>query len=286
MTARLLDGRPLARHLRAELAERVRQFQARTGLPPRLAIVQVGADPAAEQYRQQISRTFAAAGAAVDHERLPETARPDDLAALLRRLSQTPSVHGILLQTPLPAGFDLRTIVRHLDPEKDVDGLHPLNAGRLYSNDPEAVVPATPLGGLVLLEHYQIELRGRRAVVVGRSLTVGRPMAMLLLHRDATVTLCHSATRDLPAIIREAEIVVAALGRPHAITGEMLRPGAVVVDFGYTVLPTGAVAGDVDFASAQAVAGAITPVPGGTGPLTTVMLLRNLLYLAERHTPV
>jgi methylenetetrahydrofolate dehydrogenase (NADP+)/methenyltetrahydrofolate cyclohydrolase len=207
---------------------------------------------------------------------LPADVSQAQLNQTVRELSDDEAVHGIIIQMPLPKGLDAEAVVAQLDPRKDIDGIHPENAGRLANGQPR-FVPATPAGGMALLRHYGIEVAGKQAVVVGRSAVVGRPMAWLLLQADATVTIAHSRSRDLAAIVRTADIVVAAVGRAELIRGEMVKPGAVVIDFGINVRADGSLVGDVAYAEVAAHAGAITPVPGGTGPMTNVQLLENLL---------
>lgn len=280
MTAILLDGRALAKTMREEVRAETQAFKASTDLTPTLAVVQVAGDAASDRYVRSIRKGCDDVGIAFVERRLPLETTQGALEATLGELSADTTVSGVLLQLPLPDGLSVSAAIARLDPRKDVDGAHPYNAGLLAQGLP-GMIPNTPAGGMELLRRYHIPIAGKRAVVVGRSAIVGRPMALLLLQEHATVTICHSRTPDLAAVVREAEIVVAAVGRPGLITGAMLRPGAVVVDFGINVLDDGAVVGDVDFASASAVAGAITPVPGGTGPMTNVMLLRNVLQAAR-----
>jgi methylenetetrahydrofolate dehydrogenase (NADP+) / methenyltetrahydrofolate cyclohydrolase len=279
MPAQILDGRAAARAMRQEIAQEVACWNRAQGASPTLAIVQVGGDPASERYVRAIERGLDAVGMGVCRHTLPADAATGELVALLQRLNVDTAVHGIIVQMPLPPQIE-PSALQALSPGKDVDGIHPLNAGLLLQGDAGALVPATPLGGLALLERHGVQIEGREAVVVGRSRIVGLPMAMLLLHRHATVTLCHSRTRDLEPITRRAEILVVAVGRPHLITPEMVRPGAAVVDFGINVVD-GDMLGDVDPAVAQ-VAGYWTPMPGGTGPMTNVMLMRNTLQAARR----
>lgn len=282
MTAQLLDGRALARTMSREIAAQVAAFRAAHSVMPGIAVVQVGADPASSAYVGQIRRAFTRAGMAFALHSLAQSASADALAALLRALNADPQVHGIIVQMPLPAHLPQALVTDLLDPRKDVDGIHPLNAGRLMQQSGDYFVPATPAGGMELLRRYGISLAGKHAVMVGRSNVVGRPMALLMLHEHATVTICHSRTPDLAAVCRQAELLVVAVGRPGMITGEMIRPGAVVVDFGMNVV-NGQIVGDVDAASASEVAGWITPVPGGTGPLTNILLLHNTLQAARRQ---
>jgi methylenetetrahydrofolate dehydrogenase (NADP+)/methenyltetrahydrofolate cyclohydrolase len=280
MTATILDGRALAKTMREELRAEIQLFTATTGVTPALAVAQVAGDTASDSYVRAIRKSCEAAGVGFVERRLPAEVSQAELEATVRGLSDDPAVSGVLLQLPLPAGLSSAGAIAQIDPRKDVDGVHPYNTGLLAQGLP-CLAPNTPAGGMELLRRYGIALAGKRAVVVGRSIVVGKPMALLLLQEHATVTVCHSRTPDLPEVVREAEIVVAAVGRAGLITGAMLRPGAVVIDFGTNVLADGTLVGDVEFASASEVAGAITPVPGGTGPMTNVMLLRNVFQAAR-----
>ncbi|WP_322487603.1 bifunctional 5,10-methylenetetrahydrofolate dehydrogenase/5,10-methenyltetrahydrofolate cyclohydrolase [Chloroflexus sp.] len=276
MSAQILDGRALAQELRAEAAAQIAELCMRIDRAPTIAVVQVGEDPAATRYVRSIDRLCQSLGAACRAIALPATTDQADLEATVSHLSADDRVDGILLQLPLPAGLSLDGVLQRLVPEKDLDGIHPINAGLLAQGRP-ALTPNTPAGGMELLRRYGIEVRGKRAAVVGRSAIVGRPMALLLLQADATVTICHSRTPDLGAVLCECDIIAAAAGRPGLITAEMIKPGATVIDFGTNVLADGSMVGDVDYAGAVEVAGAITPVPGGTGPVTNVMLIQNLI---------
>lgn len=280
MTATLLDGRSLAKTLREEIRSQISDFIASTGIVPRLALVQVAGDAASDRYVRSIRKSCDDVGVVCVERQLPSDVSQEALEAALRELSDDKAVTGVLLQLPLPESLSSSSAIAQIDPRKDVDGVHPYNAGLLALGQ-SCLVPNTPAGGMELLHRNGITLAGKRAVVVGRSAVVGKPMALLLLQEHATVTICHSRTPDLGAVVREAEIVVAAVGRVGLITGAMLQPGAVVIDFGINVCADGSVVGDVDFGSAVEVAGAITPVPGGTGPLTNVMLLRNVLQAAR-----
>lgn len=280
MAATLLDGSAVARQVREEVQQAYEALRARHGVTVHLAVVQVGHDEAASVYVRRIVRSFEQAGMLASVHALPADVSPDEFQVAVRNLSEDDGVHGIIIQTPLPRHLTLEMATSALDPRKDVDGVHPMNAGLLAQGLP-SLVPATPLGGIELLERAGIPIAGKRAVVVGRSNIVGKPMAFLLLQRDATVTICHSKTVDLPAVTREADILVAAVGRPRFVTADMVKPGAVVVDFGINVVDD-RVVGDVDFDAVRALAGAITPVPGGTGPMTNAVLLRNTLRAAER----
>ena len=274
MTAIRMDGRALAAKLRAEVADDVRAF----GEPVCLATVLVGDDPASHVYVGKKHEALHDAGIESRDHRLPEDTPESDVLDLLAELNAADDVDGILVQLPLPGHMDEPTVLRAVDPAKDVDGFHPLNAGRLFLGEP-LHVPATPLGIMALLDEYDVELEGRRAVVIGRSEIVGKPVAMLLLARHATVTICHSRTRDLAEHTRAADVLVAAVGRPGLVTPDMVKPGAAVVDVGVNRTESGLV-GDVDPAVAE-VAGLMSPVPGGVGPMTIAMLLRNTLNAAR-----
>jgi methylenetetrahydrofolate dehydrogenase (NADP+)/methenyltetrahydrofolate cyclohydrolase len=280
MTATILDGRALAKTMRDELRAEIHQFTASRGGAPVLAVVQVAGDAASDSYVRSINKACDAVGITFLHHLLPAGTAQARLEMIVRALSADDTVHGVLLQLPLPKDLDATGAIAQLDPRKDVDGVTPTSAGLLAQGLP-SLLPNTPAGGMELLRRNGIELAGRCAVVIGRSNIVGKPMALLLLREHATVTIAHSRTRDLAAVAREADIVAAAVGRAGIITGDMLKPGAVVVDFGINVLDDGRMVGDVDFESAAMVAGAITPVPGGTGPVTNVMLLRNVLQAAR-----
>lgn len=274
-----MDGVSLARDLREEAALQISDLAAHRSDPPCVAIVQVGSQPASAMYTRQLQRVFAAAGVGVDLHELPWEVSPDDAAGLIRSLSAQRAVHGIQIQTPLPPQVPLGRLLEALTPSKDLDGMHPFNAGCLAQGNP-SIIPATPRAGMEILLRHKVPLTGARAVVVGRSPTVGRPMALLLLQRDATVTVCHSRTMNLGDIVRQAEIVAVAAGRPGLVSADMILPGAAVVDFGTNVVD-GKIVGDVDSAAAER-ASLFTPVPGGVGPITTAMLLHNALTLYRR----
>jgi len=280
MTAKRIDGKATAAELRARVGVEVSKFRAAIGRAPGLAVVLVGEDPASAVYVRSKNKAVIEAGMESFEHRLPATATQDELMALVDRLNADPAVDGILVQLPLPPQIDEGVIITRIDPDKDVDGFHPVNAGRLAIGL-EGFVPCTPLGCLKLLEAELGDLSGKGAVVIGRSNIVGKPMALLLLQQNCTVTIAHSRTRDLPQVVREADIVVAAVGRPEMIKGDWLKPGATVIDVGINRTEAGLV-GDVDFASASAVAGAITPVPGGVGPMTIACLIRNTLVSAAK----
>jgi methylenetetrahydrofolate dehydrogenase (NADP+)/methenyltetrahydrofolate cyclohydrolase len=282
MTATILDGRALAKAMRGEVAQTVAEFKAQWNTVPGLAVVRAGEDPASVSYARAIARAFEAAGMAFSLHALPESATQEEIVQLVTQLSADPTVHGIMIQEPLPAGIDGDAVVAALSPAKDVDGVHPENSGRLLQGAGEYFVPATPAGGMEILRRHGVQIKGARAVVVGRSNIVGKPMACLLLHQHATVTICHSRTVDLGAVTREADILVAAVGKARIIKGDMVKPGAVVIDFGVN-FDGDVMVGDVDFDAAAEVAGAITPVPGGTGPMTNVMLMQNTIQAARRQ---
>ncbi len=274
--AQIIDGKAAAAELRAGIGREVAAIKAERGLVPGLHVVLVGDDPASRVYVASKEKLAAEIGMNSLAHRLPAQTTEAELLALIAALNADDSVDGILVQLPLPKHIDTGRVIDAIDPAKDVDGLHPINAGRLAGGK-DGLVPCTPLGCMLLLRRTLPSLSGLEAVVVGRSELVGRPVAQLLLQADCTVTLAHSRTRDLPAVLRRADIVVAAIGRPRMIKGDWLKPGATVIDVGINRMPDGKLAGDVDFAEAVQVAGAITPVPGGVGPMTIACLLRNTL---------
>lgn len=286
MPARLIDGTASAAALRARVAGGVARYTAAQGSPPGLAVVLVGADPASEVYvRNKAARTREVGMASFEH-RLPADTPADALLALVARLNADPAVHGILVQLPLPRHIDEQAVLLAVDPAKDVDGFHPINAGLLATGRP-GLVPCTPLGCVMLAKDARGSLAGLEAVVVGRSNIVGKPVAQLLLAENCTVTIAHSRTADLPAVCRRADILVAAVGRPQMIGADWIKPGATVIDVGINRVPAGEpgksrLVGDVDTAACMAVAGAITPVPGGVGPMTIACLLVNTLRAACR----
>ncbi|MFO7305682.1 MAG: bifunctional methylenetetrahydrofolate dehydrogenase/methenyltetrahydrofolate cyclohydrolase FolD [Gammaproteobacteria bacterium] len=283
MTATIIDGRAAAERLRNRVAARAAEL-ARMGTVPGLAVILVGDDPASQVYVSNKTKQAAAAGIRHFDYRLAGDTTTETLVSLIRALNARPDVHGILVQLPLPPHVDTNEVLATIDPAKDVDGFHALNAGRLALGL-ETTVPCTPLGCLILLRQVHGNLAGMRALVIGRSNIVGKPMAQLLLQNDCTVTIAHSRTRDLPALCREAEIVVAAIGRPRAISGAWLRDGATVIDVGINRIEVDGktkLVGDVDFDSAKERVGAITPVPGGVGPMTIACLLLNTLNAAIR----
>ena len=286
MTARLIDGKAAAAELRAMVAVEVAKFRVATGRAPGLAVVLVGEDPASAVYVRSKGRATAEAGMQGFEHKRPAEISETELLELVERLNADEAVDGILVQLPLPAHIDANKVLTAIDPDKDVDGFHPVNAGRLAIGL-DGFVPCTPLGCLKLLRAALGDLSGKDAVVIGRSNIVGKPMAMLLLGDNCTVTVAHSRTRDLTDVVRRAEIVVAAVGRPGMVTGDWLKPGATVIDVGINRIEgeggNSHLVGDVDFASASQVAGAITPVPGGVGPMTIACLIRNTLVSAARR---
>ncbi|HET9335706.1 MAG TPA: bifunctional methylenetetrahydrofolate dehydrogenase/methenyltetrahydrofolate cyclohydrolase FolD [Sphingomicrobium sp.] len=286
MTARLIDGKAAAARLRAEVAVEVAKFAARRGRAPGLAVVLVGEDPASTVYVRNKGKATIGAGMQSFEHRLSADLSENELLELVERLNADPTVDGILVQLPLPAHIDSNKVLTAIDPDKDVDGFHPVNAGRLAIGL-DGFVPCTPLGCLKLLRAELGNLAGKEAVVIGRSNIVGKPMALLLLGDHCTVTVAHSRTGDLPGVVRRADIVVAAVGRPEMVRGDWLKPGATVIDVGINRVPTtdgkSRLVGDVDLASASQVAGAITPVPGGVGPMTIACLIRNTLVSAARR---
>ncbi len=281
MSAQLLDGKGLAKRIKAELKETIAQLQEQHQVVPTLAVMRVGDDPAAAGYARAIKRNCEGVGVAFHPEVLPQDATQEQVMAVLEELNASPKVHGIMVLEPVPDHIDLDALILALNPAKDVDGVHPLNAGRLMQQRPPYFVPATPAGGIRLLEEAGVAFKGKRAVVIGRSDIVGKPMALLLLHRHCTVTIAHSRTVDLPAVAREADILCVAVGRPEMVTGDWVKPGAIVVDFGTTYTEEG-LKGDCEQESVAAVAGMMTPVPGGTGPMTNAMLMANVLEAYKR----
>jgi methylenetetrahydrofolate dehydrogenase (NADP+)/methenyltetrahydrofolate cyclohydrolase len=286
MGAQIIDGKAHAARVRAQVAGHVARLKADHGLTPGLAVVLVGEDPASQVYvRSKGKQTVEAGMHSVEH-RLDAGVSQAELIGMVERLNADPAIHGILVQLPLPRHLDVDEVINTIDPAKDVDGFHISNVGRLATGQ-DALVPCTPLGCLMLLRQHLGDLSGAEAVVVGRSNIVGKPMAQLLLRDSATVTVAHSRTRDIAAVCRRADILVAAVGRPEMVTGDWIRPGATVIDVGINRVATpdgkGRIVGDVHFASAAEVAGAITPVPGGVGPMTIACLLANTLTAACRR---
>ena len=286
MSAELIDGKAFAAGLRERVGKLAGEFEEKAGRKAGLAVVLVGEDPASQVYVRSKGKQTLAAGMASFEHKLPENTSEDDLLALVDRLNGDDAVDGILVQLPLPDHIDEHKIIAAIDPDKDVDGFHVANAGRLAVGQ-RGFVPCTPLGCIMLLTDRLGDLSGKEAVVIGRSNIVGKPMALLLLDANATVTIAHSRTKDLPGVVGRADIVVAAVGRAEMVKADWLKPGAIVIDVGINRLPPeegaekGRLVGDVDFAGASEVAGAITPVPGGVGPMTIAVLLRNTLVSAH-----
>ncbi|MCY3992719.1 MAG: bifunctional 5,10-methylenetetrahydrofolate dehydrogenase/5,10-methenyltetrahydrofolate cyclohydrolase [Caldilineaceae bacterium] len=281
MTAQLLKGRDSAKQLQSELSKGFSELAADTGVQPTLAALQVGTDAAAAGYLRAIRRACQGVGTSLRPVELSEDSSQGEVQAALTELNEDGAVHGIMVLEPLPDHIDSTQLIDLLSPAKDVDGVHPLNAGRLAAQREPHFVPATPAGAMRMLEEAEVDFKGKRAVVIGRSDIVGKPMALLLLHRHCTVTIAHSRTENLPAVARMADILCVAVGRPEMVTGDWVKPGAVVVDFGTTYVD-GALKGDCEQDSVAEVAGKFTPVPGGTGPMTNVMLMRNLLSAYRR----
>ena len=275
----VLDGRPVARVLRERARGEITRYRNAYHETPGLAIVQVGDDPSSSAYRDAITKVASALELIVETIALPTSATQADIHAAISRLNQRDDVHGYLVLQPLPPHLSRVDVADVIDPLKDIDGITTFNAGRLFHDDRDVLAPSTPTGGMALLKHYNVPLAGQVAVVIGRSPVVGKPMAALLLAENATVVICHSRTRDLQRFTQDADIVVAAVGRPGVLTGDMLKAGATVVDFGVNIVD-GALVGDVDAASVAQVAGRLTPVPGGTGRVTTSVLVRNTIKAA------
>ncbi|WP_323022866.1 bifunctional methylenetetrahydrofolate dehydrogenase/methenyltetrahydrofolate cyclohydrolase FolD [Pararhodobacter sp.] len=277
MSATIIDGKAFAARVRGQVAEHVARLKAEHGITPGLAVVLVGEDPASQSYVRSKGKQTVEAGMNSFERKLPAETTEAELLAVVKELNEDPSVHGILVQLPLPGQMSSDLVINAIDPAKDVDGFHISNVGLLGTGQ-KSMVPCTPLGCLMLLRDHHGSLSGMNAVVIGRSNIVGKPMAQLLLGDSCTVTIAHSRTKDLPEVVRRADIVVAAVGRPEMVTGDWLKPGATVIDVGINrVEGRKGLVGDVDFASAVEVAGAITPVPGGVGPMTIACLLANTL---------
>jgi methylenetetrahydrofolate dehydrogenase (NADP+)/methenyltetrahydrofolate cyclohydrolase len=280
MAAQILDGKSLAAAVRAGVKESVSRL-AQRGITPGLAVILAGDDPASKVYVRHKTLACEETGVRSRVLGFPEAVRQDELLRAVEALNADPAVHGILVQLPLPRQVDAQRVLAAVSPAKDVDGFHPQNLGALVAGTP-GFVPCTPAGVMRLLEHARVPIAGRRAVVIGRSNIVGKPLSLLLLQKDATVTVCHSKTRELEEISRDADILIAAVGRAKLVTAGMVKPGACVIDVGVNRAADGKLVGDVDFAAARAVAGSITPVPGGVGPMTIAMLLENCLRAASQ----
>ena len=279
--ATILNGKQVAAEIRAELKTRAEALR-KDGVVPCLAVLLAGDDPASKIYVRNKKRACEEIGIESRELLFPENVTEEELIAQIRALNEDAAVDAMLVQLPLPKHIDEARVLAEIAPEKDADGFHVVNAGRLFTGQ-TSVLPCTPAGCMELLRRANVEFSGKHAVVVGRSNIVGKPMAMLLLNEHCTVTICHSRTRDLARFTRDADILVAAVGRPGIITGEMIKPGAAVIDVGINRLENGKLMGDVDFASAEPVAGAITPVPGGVGPMTIAMLMQNAILAAEKR---
>jgi methylenetetrahydrofolate dehydrogenase (NADP+)/methenyltetrahydrofolate cyclohydrolase len=281
--AQLIDGKAIAKQVRDEVAAGVRAFEAKIGRKPGLHVVLAGDDPASAVYVKNKEKAALEVGMAGKVHRLPASVTESEMLALVKQLNEDPNVDGILVQLPVPAKVRPEAMIDAVDPAKDVDGFHPLNVGALWSGD-ATLVPCTPRGCMRLLREAGAELKGARALVIGRSNIVGKPMAALLLAEHATVTIAHSRTKDLPAVCRQADVIVAAVGRAKMVNADWVKPGAIVIDVGMNRDENGKLCGDVDFASVELVAKAITPVPGGVGPMTIAMLLENTLRAARART--
>ena len=279
--ATILNGKQVAAEIRAELKTRAEALR-KDGVVPCLAVLLAGDDPASKIYVRNKKRACEEIGIESRELLFPENVTEEELIAQIRALNEDPAVDAMLVQLPLPRHINEARVLAEIAPEKDADGFHVVNAGRLFTGQ-TSVLPCTPAGCMELLRRANVEFSGKHAVVVGRSNIVGKPMAMLLLNEHCTVTVCHSRTKDLARFTRDADILVAAVGRPGIITGEMIKPGAAVIDVGINRLESGKLMGDVDFESAEPVAGAITPVPGGVGPMTIAMLMQNAILAAEKR---
>lgn len=284
-TAQLIDGKALAQQIQAELTQQVQDLQAQKGRPPGLAVLMVGDNPASAAYVRNKEKACTSIGIVSFGEHLPATATQTDLEQMIDALNQDDRVDGILIQLPLPDHLDAVALLNRIHPDKDADGLHPVSLGRLVRGE-LGLRSCTPAGVMRLLQAYHVDPKGKQAVVIGRSILVGKPMALMLLEADATVTIAHSKTPDLAALTRTADILVTAIGRPGLITGDMVKPGAIVMDVGINRITDdrgkSRLVGDVDFASVQPVAGFLTPVPGGVGPMTVAMLMQNTIWSCQQ----
>nr|MBI3613422.1 bifunctional methylenetetrahydrofolate dehydrogenase/methenyltetrahydrofolate cyclohydrolase FolD [Nitrospirota bacterium] len=281
MAARLIDGKALAQNIRDRIAAETKELQAKTGIRPGLATILVGEDPASALYVRSKQKACDAAGIYIEDYKLPATTSQAELLTLVEKMNAEPKIHGILVQLPLPKQINTQVVLNAVTPMKDADGFHPYNLGRLVEGSP-IFEACTPKGIIAMIDSTGVAIEGKRAVVVGRSNIVGKPVALMLLHRHATVTICHSKTKDLPAVCREADILVVAIGKAKFMTADMVKDGAVVIDVGTNRLPDGKFVGDVDFEPVSRKAGWISPVPGGVGPMTITMLLANTLESAKR----
>jgi methylenetetrahydrofolate dehydrogenase (NADP+)/methenyltetrahydrofolate cyclohydrolase len=281
MPATIIDGKQVQASIREELAKKVQELKAKHGLTPGIGVILVGEDPASQSYVKSKEKTANELGYYSKTIRVPVETTEAEVLKLVGEFNKDPQIHGILVQLPLPPHINENSIIFAIDPKKDVDGFHPVNIGKLHMGE-ECFVPCTPAGVMELLKRTGVELKGKNAVVVGRSNLVGKPVSMLLLAQHATVTICHSRTKDLAAECRRADVLVAAVGKAKMITADMIKPGAVVIDVGVNRVEGGKLVGDVDFEGAVNVASAITPVPGGVGPMTIGMLMKNTFLAAER----
>lgn len=277
--AEIIDGKAISAAVRQDAAGEVRAL-AEKGIQPGLAVVIVGDDPASRIYVNNKKKACQEIGVYSEEHALPATTTQEELLRLIRELNERKEINGILVQSPLPQGLDEKAVVENIDPQKDVDAFHAVNVGKIMIGDFQ-FLPCTPAGVIELLDRSGVSIEGKHCVVVGRSNIVGKPMAMLLLHRNGTVTMCHSRTKDLAAICRQADILVAAVGKPKFITKDMVKPGAAVVDVGMDRDENGKLCGDVDFDAVKEIAGYITPVPGGVGPMTIAMLMKNVVCAAK-----
>ena len=279
--ATIIDGKKTSADIKAEIANETAEFIESTGVTPGLAVVIVGNDPASEVYVRNKCKACEAVGFHSEKYELSGDSTEEELIALIDKLNDDKNIHGILVQLPLPKAMDVEKVLLRIKPEKDVDAFHPYNTGKIMQGKYD-FLPCTPAGVMELLARYNIEIKGKDCVVVGRSDIVGKPMAMLLLHKDGTVTICHSKTKDLAEVCRRADIIIAAVGRANFVTADMVKEGAVVIDVGINRLPDGKLCGDVAFDEVEKKASAITPVPGGVGPMTIAMLMRNTLTAAQK----
>lgn len=277
--SKIIDGKLVSEKIRQQVAQEAAALKSR-GITPGLAVIIVGEDPASQVYVRNKERACQACGIYSEKYALPESTSQDELLSLISRLGKDGKINGILCQLPVPKHIDPDSVIMAIPPEKDVDAFHPINVGRIMTGD-IAFAPCTPAGVMTLLSEYGIDVKGKRCVVVGRSSIVGKPMAMLLLHANGTVTICHSKTQDLPSVCREADILVAAIGKPRFITADMVKNGAVVIDVGINRMDDGKLCGDVDFDAVSEKAAYITPVPGGVGVMTITTLLQNTILAAK-----
>lgn len=278
--ARIIDGKKIAAEIKAKIKRKVAELTA-DGMRPGLAAVLVGDHPASMIYVRNKRKACEEVGIYSEEHHLPAEIPEEQLLRLIAGFNASPQIHGILIQFPLPKSFNTNKVLLTISPQKDVDGLHPYNTGRLTMGTPQ-FIPCTPAGVLEMLDRYKIPIEGQRAVIVGRSNLVGRPVALLLMHRNATITVCHSRTKDIAAVCRQGDILVAAIGKPRFVTANMVKEGAAVIDVGINRLPDGSLVGDVDFPNVEEKVGWISPVPGGVGPMTIAMLLKNTLESAKR----